>query len=147
MKEKIKSDLKTAMFAKDELRISTLRLLLSALKNYEIEKGLGYEATDEDILTIISREIKKRKESIEFYKKGERLEMAEKEEKELNILISYQPKQMSEEEIREIIKGAKETTNAINQSDMGKLMGVVMPQVKGKADGGLVSRIVREELS
>lgn len=147
LKDKIQEDLKASMFARDELKTSTLRLLLSSLKNYEIEKGLNYTATDEDVLTIIGREIKKRKEAIDAYRQAGREESAHKEQTELDILGAYQPEQMSEDEIRVIVKNAIEQTGASSMQGMGKLMGVIMPQVKGKADGNLVNKIVRENLS
>jgi len=147
LKDKIQEDLKASMFARDELKTSTLRLLLSSLKNYEIEKGLNYEANDEDVLTIIGREIKKRKEAVEAYTQAGREESAQKEQTELDILGAYQPEQMNEDEIRKIVKNAIEQTGATSMQDMGKLMGVIMPQVKGKADGNLVNKIVRENLS
>jgi len=146
LKDKIQEDLKASMFARDELKTSTLRLLLSSLKNYEIEKGLNYEANDEDVLTIIGREIKKRKEAVEAYTQAGREESAQKEQTELDILGAYQPEQMNEDEIRKIVKNAIEQTGATSMQDMGKLMGVIMPQVKGKADGNLVNKIVRENL-
>lgn len=147
LKDKIQQDVKTAMFARDELKTSTLRLLLSSLKNYEIEKGLNYEATDEDVLTIVGREIKKRKEAVEAYKNAGRTESAEKEQKELDILDEYQPEQMSEEEVRDIVKKAIDNTGATSMQDMGKLMGEIMPQLKGKADGNMVGKIVRDNLN
>lgn len=147
LKDKIQEDLKTSMFARDELKTSTLRLLLSSLKNYEIEKGLNYEANDEDVLTIVGREIKKRKEAVEAYTQAGRAESAQKEQTELDILGTYQPEQMSEDEIRVIVKNAIDQTGAASMQDMGKLMGVIMPQVKGKADGNLVNKIVRENLT
>jgi len=147
LKDKIKEDLKSSMFAKDELKVSTLRMLLAALKNYEIEKGLNYEANDEDVLTIVSREIKKRKEAIDAYKNAGRIEASDKEQAELDILATYQPEQMNEDEIRTIVKKAIDQTGASSIQDMGKIMGVLMPQVKGKADGSVVNKIVRENLS
>lgn len=146
LKDKIKEELKASMFARDELKTSTLRLLLSSVKNYEIEKGLDYEANDEDVLTIVGREIKKRKEAIEAYKNAGRNDAADKEQKELDILSKYQPEQMGEEELEKIVKKAIEKTGASSMQDMGKLMGTIMPQVKGKADGDMVSKIVRENL-
>jgi hypothetical protein len=146
LKDKIQEDLKASMFARDELKTSTLRLLLSSLKNYEIEKGLNYEANDEDVLTIIGREIKKRREAVDAYTQAGREESAQKEQSELDILGAYQPEQMGEDEIRTIVKNAIEQTGATSMQDMGKLMGVIMPQVKGKADGNLVNKIVRENL-
>lgn len=148
LKQKLQEDLNASMLAKDETRTSTLRLLLSALGYYEINKGgAGYEATDEDVLSVISKEAKQRKDSIEQFKNANRTELVEKEEKELAILESYLPAQMGEEEIRSLIKQAVEQTGATNMQDMGKIMPELMPKLKGKADGGLVSKIVKEELS
>ena len=98
-------------------------------------------------MTIIGREIKKRKEAVEAYTQAGREESAQKEQTELDILGAYQPEQMNEDEIRKIVKNAIEQTGATSMQDMGKLMGVIMPQVKGKADGNLVKKIVRENLS
>ena len=148
LKDKIQDDLKAAMIAKDELKLSTIRMLKSALQYYEIQKGgAGYEATDEDVMDVIGKEIKKRKESIELYKQGNRPESAEKEQKEVDILSTYLPEQMSEEEVRALVKEAVEQTGATTPQDMGKVMGALMPKVKGKADGTLVSTLVREALN
>lgn len=134
--------------AKDELRLSTIRLLKSAIQYHEIQKGgAGYGATDEDVIEVIGREIKKRNEAIELYKQGGRNELAEKEQKELEILKSYLPEQMSEDEVRKLVEEAISSIGASGIQDMGKVMGALMPKVKGKADGTLVSNIVREALS
>ena len=147
LKQKIQDDLKAAMIAKDELRLSTVRMLKSALQYYEIQKGgAGYEATDEDVITVIGREIKARKDSIDLYKKGNRKELAEKEEKELKILQDYLPEQMSEGEVEQLVKEAVAQTDAKGFQDMGKVMAYLMPKVKGKADGTLVSNLVKKEL-
>lgn len=148
LKGKIQEDLQAAMIAKDELRLSTIRMLKSAIQYHEIQKGgAGYEATDDDVIEVIGREIKKRNEAIELYRKGGRDELAQKEEKELEILKAYLPEQMSEDEIRNIVKQAIAETGASSIQEMGKVMGVLMPKVKGKADATLVSNFVREKLS
>lgn len=148
LKDKIQEDMIAAMKAKEELKLSTIRMLKSAIQYYEIQKGgAGYEATDEDVMEVIGKEVKKRRESIELYKQGNRPESAAQEEKELAILESYLPEQMSEEEIRTLVNEAIEKTGASSPQDMGKVMGALMPKVKGKADGTLVSTIVRESLS
>lgn len=147
-KSKLQEELKQSMLAKNELRTSVLRLLLSAITYHEIQKGgAGYTATDEDVLEVVAREIKKRRESIEMYEKGNRQELADKEKQELEILQTFLPEQMSEEEVRKLVKEVIVTTGAKEQNEMGKVMGALMPKVKGKADGTLVSKIVREELS
>lgn len=147
LKDKIQEDLKAAMIAKNEEALSTIRMLKSALQYFEIQKGgAGYEATDEDVIEVVGREIKKRKESIEMFEKGGRAELAEKESKEMDILKGYLPQQLSEEEIRNLIDDAISQTGASTMQDMGKVMGMLSPKIKGKADGGLVSSIVREKL-
>lgn len=155
LKQKLQEELKQSMLAKDGIKTSTLRLVLSALNYYEIQKtclpagrgGAGYEATDEDVLEVITREAKKRKESIEMFQKANRMELVEKETKELNILQTYLPQQISEDEINKLVEEAITQTGAKTIADMGKVMGALMPKVKGKADGSLVSKIVKEKLS
>lgn len=146
LKQKLQDELKQSMLAKDEFKTSVLRLLISSINYFEIQKGIGYEATDEDVISIIQREIKQRNDSIEQYNKGNRRDLAEKEEKELQFLQTYLPEQMSEEEIRKLVDEAVSQTNAKAINEMGKVMGVLMPKIKGKADGSLVSRIVKEKL-
>lgn len=148
LKDKIQEDLKAAMIGKDESRLSTIRMLKSAIQYYEIQKGgAGYSASDEDVLEVIGKEVKKRRESIEMYEKGGREELADKEKQELELLQTYLPEQMNEDEIREIVKKAIEQTGSSSMQDIGKLMGIIMPQVKGKADGNLVNKVVRASLS
>lgn len=147
LKDKLQEDLKAAMIAKDEENLSTIRMLKSAIQYFEIQKGAGYEATDEDIVEVISREVKKRSEAIELYKQGDRQELADKEQREMDMLKTYLPEQMSEEEVKKIVDEAISQTGASSIADMGKVMGALMPRVKGKADASLVSNMVRESLS
>lgn len=148
LRDQIQEDLKKAMIAKDEQRLSVIRMLKSAIQYYEIQKGgAGYEATDEDIIEVIGREIKKRRESIELYEKGNRPELAEKENQELAFLQTYLPEQLSEEEVAKLVDEAITQTGATEMKDMGKVMGLLMPKVKGKADNSFVSSLVRERLS
>ncbi len=136
------------MLARNELKTSVLRMLLSAINYYEIQKGgAGYEATEEDVLSVIQNQAKQRRDSIEQFKIAQRQELVDKETKELEILNAYLPAQMGEEEITKLVKAAIAKTGAISMTDMGKVMGALMPDVKGKADGGLVSSIVRKELT
>lgn len=147
LKSKLREELKQSMLARNELKTSVLRLLLSAINYYEIQKGgAGYEATDEDVLAVIQKEAKQRRDSIEEFKKANRLELAEKENKELEMLQIYLPAQMDENKIREIVKQTISEIGATTVADIGKVMGALMPKVKGKADGGMVSKIVRESL-
>jgi uncharacterized protein len=148
LKQKLRDELKQSMLARDALKTSVLRMLLSALNYYEIQKGgAGYEATDEDTLSVIQKEAKQRRDSIEEFKRANRQELVDKETKELEMLQIYLPQQMTEEEIKTLVKEAVNQTGAKTMTDMGKVMGALMPKVKGKADGGLVSKIVRESLS
>jgi len=148
LKQQLQEELKQSMLAKDPLRTSTLRMLLSAINYAEIQKGgANYEATDEDVLAVIQKEAKQRRDSIVAFEQGGRQEMADKEKQELEILQSYLPEQMSEEEIKKLVDEAIAQTGASSMQDIGKVMGALMPKVKGKADGGVVNKIVREKLS
>lgn len=148
LKQKLQDELRQSMLAKDILKTSVLRLLLSGINYYEIAKGgAGYEATDEDVLSVIQKEAKQRRDSIEEFKKANRSELVEKETKELEILQIYLPLQMSEDQIREIVKQTTSEIGATSPADMGKVMGALMSKIKGKADGGMVSKIVKEALS
>jgi len=165
LREKINQDLKKAQQEKNELIILVLRGINSEIHNREIEKtrqkrkahlggpatipqeaDLGGELTEEEIMEVVSNETKKRKESIEEFKKGGRDNLAEKEQKELKILKEYLPEQMSEEQIREEAKKTIEETGATGQQDTGKVMSVLMPKLKGKAEGGLVNKVVNDLL-
>jgi len=128
-----------------------LSLLQSAIKNKELQKraksGKAEELNDEEVMEAIASEAKKRKESIEVYEKGGREALAQKERDELNILMQYMPEQMSEDEIREEAKKAIAEIGAKDIKEMGKVLGALMPKLKGRADGQTVSKIVKEELS
>lgn len=147
LKDTLEEDIKKAMLARNEDLLSTLRMLKSAIQYAEINKGVNYSATDEDILDVISKEVKKRRESIDLYEKGGRPELAEKETKELNMLQGYLPEQLQEDEIKKLVDEAVSKTNASGIQDMGKVMGALMQQIKGKADAGLVSSIVKSTLT
>ncbi len=147
-KANLQEELKQSMLARNELKTSVLRMILSAINYYEIQKGgAGYEASEEDILNVIQNQAKQRKDSIEQFKAAERNELAEKEQKELEILSTYLPAQMSEEEIEKLVKEAIAQTQSTSIQDIGKIMGFLMPKIKGKADGNLVNSIVKKELT
>jgi uncharacterized protein YqeY len=159
LKEKIQIDLKKALQEKDELRVSVLRMLMAAIFNKEKEKRAKLskteevekleelsKLTEEEVLEVISSEAKKRKDSIEQYEKGNRQDLADQEKKELEILMDYLPEQMSEEEIRKLVKEKIADLGASGPQDIGKVMGALMSQLKGKAEGGIVNKIVQEEL-
>lgn len=147
-KQELREELKESMLARDEFKTSVLRMLISAIGYMEIQKGgAGYEATEEDVMTTIEKQAKQRKDSIEQYEKAGRQDLADKEKLELEMLEKYLPEQIGEDEIRNLVKEAISQTGASGMQDMGKIMGALMPKTKGKADGNLVSKIVREELS
>ena len=144
LKERIQTELKEAMKAHDELKVSTLRLLNSSIKNKEIDERKPLD--DEGLLAILSTAAKQRRESIDQYEKGGRQDLADKEKAELAILQSYLPQQLSKDEVAAIIKETIAETGASGAKDMGKVMKALMPKVKGKADGKLVNELVKELL-
>jgi len=143
--EQIENDFKDALKNKEAEKLSVLRMLKSSIKNFEI--GEQKTATDDDAIRLIQREIKQRKDSIESYTSGGRAELAEKERGEAEILKKYLPQQLSSEEIVKIIEAAISEVGATTPADMGKVMGRVMSQVAGRADGSQVSTKVKELLS
>lgn len=146
-KEKLQKELKEAMLSKDSTKVSVLRLLISSIKNFEIQKGgAGYIASEEEIIQVITKEAKQRKDSIEEYKKADRAELVEKEESELKILEGYLPEQLSDDEVKKIVGETISETGATSMQDMGKIMGALTPKLKGKADMGTVSDLVKEKL-
>lgn len=146
--EKIQKDFKVALKERRVLELSVLRMLITAIKNKEIknlkkDKGLS----NQEIVEVVSSEIKKRKEAIKGYKKGGRPDLAEKEEKEMKILTAYMPKQLSEDELRVKVKEVIAKLRAGSSQDLGRVIGALMGDVKGKAEGSRVKEIVEEELS
>lgn len=142
--EQIASDYLEAYKAHDELKTSTLRLLKSALQNAQIEKK--GQLSDDDVVSVLKREAKQRRDSISEFKKAGRNEMALKEENELSIIESYLPEQFTEEKIREIASDAIKQIGATDMSQMGQVIGKIMSEHGSKVDGGTVSKIVRELL-
>ncbi|WP_067440868.1 GatB/YqeY domain-containing protein [Nocardioides jensenii] len=148
LKDRMRSDLTTAIKARDEVRSSTLRMLLTAITNAEVAGKTQVELSDDDIIGVLSTEAKKRREAATAFDDGGRAAMADKERAELVVIADYLPQQLSEAEIADIVSAAVEKTGAAGEGmkAMGKVMGVVQPQVKGKADGGLVAAEVRRQL-
>ncbi|MDC1311588.1 GatB/YqeY domain-containing protein [Burkholderiales bacterium] len=144
LKSQIEQDMRSAMKARSEVQLSTLRLLLAALKQREIDSRLDLSETD--VLSIIEKMIKQRRESIRIFLDADRKELADKEQAELDILITYMPKQLDEVEIREAVTRAIETTNAQGPRDMGKVMALLKIELLGKADFSSISGIVKEAL-
>lgn len=144
LKEQLDNDLKESLKAGEKLRLSTIRLLRSEIKNAEIAKR--GELTQDELLAVVSREARKRKESIEEFGKAGRKDLVDKETFELGVLEKYMPEQMSEADIRAIVEETINEVGAAAPGDIGKVMGKVMPKVRGKADGKLVNRMAREML-
>jgi len=146
--EHIEKDFKQALLQKREEELSVLRGLKSALHNKEIElRFLKKEMTEEVIIEIVQKEAKKRREASEMYIKGERQELAEKEEKELIILNKYLPEQFSDDKIKEIVNKVIQAVNPVGPQDFGKIMGKVMVKAKGKVQGDQVKKIVQDQIS
>lgn len=149
----IQQQLKEAQLARDEIKVSTLRLVLSEMKNSQIQKGQNL--TEGEIISVIQREVKKRKEAAAGFRQGGREEAAQKEELEMKVLESFLPQQLTNEELTKLVedsltelkaKGLINETGAKGMQDMGKVMGSVMSKVAGRADGNTVSSIVKSIL-
>ena len=145
LQERIQSDLQQAQKKGDKARLSALRLIKSGIQYAEIAKGAPLD--DADVIGVFNKEVKQRRESIEEFTKGNRNDLVEKEKTELAILLEYMPKQMSRQEITEIIRKVVGEVGAKGPGDKGKVMSKLMPQIKGKADGREVGSIVDEILS
>jgi len=142
--ERLNQDMKQAMKDKATLKLSVIRMVKAAITNEQINKG-GTLSEDEE-LTILTRELKQRRESLQEFEKAGREDLASKTKEEIEVLTAYLPAQLSEDDIRQIVREAVATSGASSKKEMGKVMGLIMPKVKGKADGNLVQRIVSEEL-
>ena len=146
LKEQIRADLKEAMKAKEKERTSTIRMLLAAIQTAETE-GAKHEVTDEDIQKIIAREVKKRRESAEIYAQNGREDLAENELAEAEILSGYQPKQLDDAELAELVDVAVEATGASSMAQMGQVMREATAKAAGRADGKRLSEAVKARLS
>ena len=145
LKAKIQEDMIAAMKARDEVKTGALRMLKAAIMKFEVA-GAKKEAGDDEIMGIIGKEVKQRKESAEAFRKGGREDLAVKEDAEFKILAAYLPEQMSEAEVKKVVQEVIGKVGASSAADIGKVMGPVMAQLKGKTDGQMVNKIVRELL-
>lgn len=141
LKEQIQQDFIEAMKARQEDRKTALSMLKAAILRWETD-GEKKEANDEAILTIIQREVKQRKDAAEGFRSGGKEDMALKEDAEMKVLMAYMPEQMSEEEVRAVIGETLSAAGITAKADMGKAMGLVMGKLKGKADGGMINKVV-----
>lgn len=144
LKERIQEDMKAAMRAKDQARLSAVRLLLAALKQKEVDERI--ELADADVLGIIEKMVKQRRESIAQYEKAARQDLADQEKFEIGVLQAYLPQQMGEAEIAQAIGAAVAESGASGVKDMGKVMALLKPRLAGRADMGKVSALVRSKL-
>lgn len=142
--EQLDSDLKEAAKTRDQIRLTVLRLLKSALKNYEIE--VGHDASPQEIMTILQKEAKKRRDSIEQYEKAGRSDLVEEESKELEIIQTYLPEEISDEQLDSIVREAIAQTGASGLSDMGKVIPVVIKSSKGSASNDRISAKAKQIL-
>jgi uncharacterized protein YqeY len=145
LKEKITEDMKTAMRAKDSARLGTVRLLLAALKQKEVDERVVL--SDADVLAIIDKMVKQRRESIAQFEKAGRNDLADAEKGEIGVLTAYLPQQLSEAEVVREIEGAIAETGAKGAKDMGKVMALLKPRLAGRADMGKVSGLVKSKLT
>ena len=143
--EQLKDEMKNAMRAKDKIRLTAIRMALSAIKQAEIDNKT--ETTDESIIAVLTKMVKQRKESIAMFKDGGRDDMAEKEAEEVKALEAFLPQQLNAEEIQQLIEQAIADTGAASMADMGKVMGIAMKEAAGRADGKAISAIAAQLLS
>lgn len=142
--DRLQQDMKLALKSKDELTLSTVRLLLSSVSYAQIEKG--GQLTDDEVLQVLSREAKKRKESIEAAERAGRVDVAEREKTELQIINKYLPEQLSEVEVEAMAREIAAEVGAVDIKDRGKVMGPLMQRIRGRADGKLASQVVERIL-
>ena len=145
MREKILNDLKEAMKQQEKTKLSVIRMVKGAIQMEEL--NLKRPLTDEEVISVIAKQIKTRKESIVEFEKGNRKDLIDKTQEEIDILNTYMPEQLSEEEVFKVIEEAFEAIKPSAPSDMGKLMGYVTPKLKGRADMSFVSKIIKEKLT
>jgi len=145
LETQLNTDLKTAMKAHDKLSLNVIRMMKAALTNEKVKQG--HDLSEDEELTIVSRELKQRKESMAEFAKGNRDDLVEGVKAEIAIVEKYAPKQLSEDDIAKIVAASIAKVSASGMGDFGKVMGVVMPQVKGKADGAIVNQTVKAQLN
>ena len=143
--ERLNEDMKLAMKSQDKLRLSVLRMIRAAVKNQEIERKRPLD--DSELIDVLSREIKQRRDSLQDFEKAGRADLAEQVTAEIEIISAYLPKPLTEEEVTALVQQTIQETGASSKADMGKVMAALMPKVKGRADGKLVNRIVSQQLN
>ncbi len=144
LKKRLETDAKTALKSKDRVRLGLIRVVRAQVKNAEIAKK--HELSEEETIEVVVSVVKARRESLDYAVKGNRSDLVLEAEQELQILADYLPQQLSEKEVQDIVQRAIRETGAESPKDMGRVMGIIMPQVKGRADGKLVNNLVRQYL-
>lgn len=147
LEEKVMADLKTAMLAKDEKSLRSLRAIKAAIINLKTSEGFSGEIKNDDEIKLLQKLVKQRKESLEIYEKQNRKDLADKEKEEIDVIEKFLPKQMSAQELKEVITSIVKQTGATTQADMGKVMGMANKQLAGKADGKTIAAIVKAILA
>lgn len=145
LNDRLNEDMKQAMRSQDKFRLSVIRMVRSSIKNIEIDQRRSLD--DQEVLDVLNREIKQRKDSLQEFEKAGRDDLVEQLKQELAILADYMPQQLSEDEVKEIVQQTIQEVGASSKADMGKVMGALMPKVKGRADGKLVNQIVQQSLA
>ena len=147
LKEKLQSDLTDAIRSQDSVKSGTIRMLLAAITNEEVAGKSAKVLSDAEVITVLSREAKKRREAVEAFTNAKRDDLANKEKAEAAVIALYLPEQLSEADIKKLIADAIAETNAVGPAGMGLVMKVLQPKIAGKADGGVVSSLVKAALS
>ena len=147
LEEKVMTELKTAMLAKDEKSLRSLRAIKAAIINLKTSEGFSGEIKNDDEIKLLQKLVKQRKESLEIYEKQSRKDLADKEKEEIDVIEKFLPKQMSEEELKVVIASIVKETGATTQADMGKVMGAATKKLAGRADGKTISAMVKELLA
>ena len=147
LEEKVMTDLKTAMLAKDEKSLRSLRAIKAAIINLKTSEGFSGKIKEEDEIKMLQKLVKQRKESLEIYEKQNRNDLAEKEKEEISVIEKFLPKQMDEADLKVVIENIIKQTGATSQADMGKVMGMANKQLAGKADGKTIAALVKQILA
>ncbi|GJM06683.1 MAG: aspartyl-tRNA amidotransferase subunit B [marine bacterium B5-7] len=144
LKQQLQDDMKAAMRAKEKSRLGVIRLINAAIKQREIDERI--ELDDTQVLAVLEKMVKQRRDSITQYEKAERQELADVEAAEIQLIQAYLPEQLSTEEIQQLVDAAVQSTGAASMRDMGKIMGVLKPQLQGRADMSAVSKLIKDKL-
>lgn len=145
LKQQITNEMKAAMRAKAKARLGTIRMILAELKRIEVDERI--ELDDTRVLAVLDKMSKQRRDSISQFEEAARMDLADAERQELEVIKTFLPQPLTEEEIADLIKQAAETSGAQSMQDMGKIMGILKPQVQGRADMGIISKLVKAQLS